>query len=153
MARSLKEAIDAWNKTTQTWLRRIAYERASKYRTLATYTLSAIWHGFYPGYYITFLSGALFSHAARVVRRRVREKFQSTSNLSFVYDIITFVFTTVIISYTTFPFVLLDLKVCLRIYTRLYFYGHILALLAIILLPSLLPASGKSSKTKAKALQ
>lgn len=37
------------------------------YRTYATYILSAIWHGFYPGYYFTFLGGALTTNAARIV--------------------------------------------------------------------------------------
>lgn len=44
------------------------YERASpKYNTVMTYTLSAFWHGFYPGYYVTFLTGALFTNSARMV--------------------------------------------------------------------------------------
>jgi len=44
------------------------YERASpKYNTVMTYTLSAFWHGFYPGYYVTFLTGSLFTNSARMV--------------------------------------------------------------------------------------
>lgn len=49
------------------WLRFIAYDRAPSHKTFWTYVLSALWHGFYPGYYFTFLGGAIFTLAARSV--------------------------------------------------------------------------------------
>lgn len=53
---------------TNKWLRMIVYERVpKKYGTLLTFSLSALWHGFYPGYYVTFISGALIVTAARTV--------------------------------------------------------------------------------------
>ena len=63
---SLKESLDHWNIGTGKWLRYIIYERAHvKVRTVLTYGVSAFWHGFYPGYYMTFMTGALFTTAAR----------------------------------------------------------------------------------------
>lgn len=54
---------------TNLWLRLIVYERVpKKYGTLLTFSLSALWHGFYPGYYLTFISGSLIVTAARTVR-------------------------------------------------------------------------------------
>lgn len=53
---------------TNRWLRNIVYERVpKKYGTILTFGLSALWHGFYPGYYLTFASGALIVMAARIV--------------------------------------------------------------------------------------
>lgn len=52
---------------TNRWLRMIVYDRVNKYATVLTYGLSALWHGFYPVYYLTFASGALFTFAARTV--------------------------------------------------------------------------------------
>lgn len=53
---------------TNQWLRMIVYERVpKKYGTMLTFSLSALWHGFYAGYYITFASGALIVEAARTV--------------------------------------------------------------------------------------
>jgi len=50
MATSFKETLDNWNKTTMYWLRRVAYDRVPKnYRTISTYLLSAMWHGFSVG--------------------------------------------------------------------------------------------------------
>ena len=64
---SLRDSIEQWNKGTTRWLRMIVYERAPRFRTVLTYALSALWHGFYPGYYLTFMSGALFTFASRSV--------------------------------------------------------------------------------------
>lgn len=46
---------------------RVCYERASFSPTIQTFILSAIWHGVYPGYYLTFLTGVLMTLAARTV--------------------------------------------------------------------------------------
>lgn len=131
---NLREAIHAWNQTTQCWLRRTAYERAPrKLSVLATYLLSAVWHGFYPGYYMTFLGGAFFTHAARNGRRLVRPIFQRGKILPRVYDIITFILTRLTIAYVAFPFVILDFHNNYEIYRSLYFSLHALALGGVFL--------------------
>ena len=131
---SLREAILAWNKTTQSWLRRSAYERVSrKFSVLATYMLSAVWHGFYPGYYMTFLGGALFTHSARGGRRVIRPLFQRGTILPKVYDVITFILTRLTIAYAAFPFVILDFRNNCEIYKSLYFSIHILAIGGVLL--------------------
>ncbi|CAH3196030.1 unnamed protein product [Porites evermanni] len=65
-ATNIKMACDNWNISTALWLRRIVYERCSRHRTLAVFIMSSVWHGFYPGYYMMFLSIALFIEAARM---------------------------------------------------------------------------------------
>ncbi|KAK7070259.1 Lysophospholipid acyltransferase 1 [Halocaridina rubra] len=64
---NLRESLEAWNCGTMKWLRFMVYERAIMQKTLFTYMLSSIWHGFYPGYYVTFVSGAFFTIVARYV--------------------------------------------------------------------------------------
>lgn len=131
---NFREAIHAWNRTTQNWLRRTAYERApKKYSVMATYLLSAVWHGFYPGYYMTFLGGALFTYASRYARHIIRPRFQKGRVLPKVYDIITFILTRLSIAYVAFPFVILDFHNSLAIYKSLYFSIHILALGGLVL--------------------
>ena len=46
---------------------RVCYERASLSPIIQTFFLSAIWHGVYPGYYLTFLTGVLMTLVARAV--------------------------------------------------------------------------------------
>lgn len=68
LATNLRDAISSWNLGTNRWLRLVVYERVpKKYGTLLTFSLSALWHGFYAGYYLTFVSGALIVTAARSV--------------------------------------------------------------------------------------
>lgn len=69
LSTSLKVNIDSWNILTTHWLRHSVYERVSPaIGTWVVFMVSAFWHGFYPGYYIAFLSAALFTTAARKVR-------------------------------------------------------------------------------------
>ena len=70
---NMKESLDCWNIGTMKWLRHVVYERAGKNtRTGLVYVTSAFWHGFYPGYYITFISGALFTY--EIGRASCRER-------------------------------------------------------------------------------
>lgn len=66
-ADTFREAVAKWNPGTGQWLRLSVYTRAKSAKLIKTYALSAIWHGFYPGYYLTFATGALFTLAARKV--------------------------------------------------------------------------------------
>lgn len=131
---SMRDAILAWNKTTQVWLRRTAHDRVpKKYSVIATYALSAVWHGFYPGYYMTFLSGALFTMAARQGRRVVGPIFRKGKILPAVYSIITFILTRLTIAYCAFPFVVLDFQGSYDLYRSMYFSLHILGVMGVLL--------------------
>lgn len=46
---------------------RVCYERCPINPTAATFMLSAMWHGVYPGYYLTFVTGIAMTMAARAV--------------------------------------------------------------------------------------
>lgn len=68
LATNIRDAINNWNCGTNRWLRTIVYERVPKqYGTILTFSLSAVWHGFYPGYYLTFATGAVMVTSARFV--------------------------------------------------------------------------------------
>lgn len=136
---SLRELLIAWNKSTQTWLRTVSYERVPRHRTLLTFVLSAMWHGFYPGYYLTFGSGTIFTLAARAVRRSVRPLFQGSKQARRTYDLLTCLVTRVAVAYLVFPFLLLDFRTSFRVYCHFWFVGHLLCLLAIYAVPRLLP--------------
>ncbi|KAF2885530.1 hypothetical protein ILUMI_20680 [Ignelater luminosus] len=136
---SMRESIEAWNIGTNRWLRMLVYERVNKYSTILTYALSAVWHGFYPGYYLTFASGALFTFAARTMRRTIRDYFTYSSKVKFMYDVVTCIITRLVMAYITFTFVLLEFWPSIRLYLHMYLCLHILALLALILVPHLVP--------------
>ncbi|XP_017868066.1 PREDICTED: lysophospholipid acyltransferase 1 [Drosophila arizonae] len=135
-ASNMRDAINNWNCGTNRWLRTLVYERVpKKYGTLLTFALSAVWHGFYPGYYLTFATGALMVTAGRTARRMLRYRFQSTQFTRMFYDILTCITTRIVMGYTTFPFVMLEFMGSIKLYLRFYLCLHIISLVTIFILP------------------
>lgn len=67
-AENPRSLLASWNISTNRWLRYYVYERLStggSAATLATFVVSAVWHGFYAGYYLTFISGSIITSLAR----------------------------------------------------------------------------------------
>ncbi|KAL7874808.1 hypothetical protein SRHO_G00057780 [Serrasalmus rhombeus] len=144
-ATSYKAFIDNWNIQTGVWLKNVCYDRVPYYQTPLTFVLSALWHGVYPGYYFTFLTGIPVTLAARAVRRNFRQYFLGSPTVKFAYDVVTWLATHLAICYTVAPFTLLAMEPTLEYYRSMYFYVHIISILAIIVLPSR-PRSTKPEK-------
>ena len=49
----------------------IVYERVSHNKVAVTYVTSAVWHGFYPGYYLFALASLPYNLAERKVRAHI----------------------------------------------------------------------------------
>ncbi|MGH0149469.1 UNVERIFIED_CONTAM: hypothetical protein FKN15_046245 [Acipenser sinensis] len=96
--------------------KKVCYERCPYNPTAATFLLSAIWHGVYPGYYLTFLTGIVMTKTARAIRHNVRQYFLGSSTHKLIYDVITGAGTQIAISYTVVPFVLLSVPPSLKFY-------------------------------------
>lgn len=62
-------------------LLRVCYERCPVNPTAATFLLSAMWHGVYPGYYLTFVTGIAMTMAARAVSTHAAGQEWLTSDL------------------------------------------------------------------------
>ncbi|XP_028293569.1 membrane-bound O-acyltransferase domain-containing protein 2 isoform X3 [Gouania willdenowi] len=134
-ATSFKLFLDNWNIQTAQWLKRVCYERCPINPTAATFLLSAMWHGVYPGYYLTFVTGIGMTMAARAIRHNIRPHFLVSDVHKRVYDVITWAATQVAISYTVVPFVLLTVGPSLKFYRSWYFCLHLLCLLVVLVLP------------------
>ncbi|XP_022650145.1 lysophospholipid acyltransferase 1-like [Varroa destructor] len=146
-APSLKVILDNWNVSTQRWLKHVCYDRRTPYKTGMTFLLSALWHGFYPGYFLAFMTCSLFVMASRRVRRSLRPLLVHGPVSQFFYDLLTFCFSTSFLAYTTAPFVLLQFSKAIHIWREVFFYGHVLALAAIVL-SMVLPFVRKSRGTQ-----
>ncbi|KAL0841242.1 hypothetical protein ABMA28_014971 [Loxostege sticticalis] len=142
-AQNFRMGLASWNKNTNAWLRSVAYERGgAAWRTARVYALSALWHGFHPGYYLTFFAGGIFTVAARRVRAVVRPLFLGSRPIKMFYDLVTLVTTRVAMTYATVPFVLLHLEPSLAFYGKLYYSLHFIAIGALFL-----PGNGKGSSS------
>lgn len=71
-AQNVKGYLENWNKNTSHWLRHYVYLRVTPkgkkpgfWATLITFFTSALWHGFYPGYYMTFILASFVQTAAK----------------------------------------------------------------------------------------
>ncbi|XP_029426522.1 lysophospholipid acyltransferase 1 isoform X3 [Nannospalax galili] len=115
-ATSFKMYLENWNIQTSTWLKCVCYERVPQYPTVLTFVLSALWHGVYPGYYFTFLTGVPVTLAARAVRSNFRHRFLSSKALKCVYDVVTWAATQLAVSYIAAPFVLLAVEPTISLY-------------------------------------
>ncbi|CAH8845923.1 unnamed protein product [Trichobilharzia szidati] len=129
----LKDVVDAWNISTTRWLRETFYDRLpTAYRTILVFIISAFWHGFYPGYYIMFLSFALFTTVSRIWRRHCRVYFRKTPLSIHFYDIFTMIITNFIINYGQAPFHLLDFYASVKFLSLFYFIPHLIAFIILI---------------------
>uniref|UniRef100_A0A8C9VPU6 Membrane bound O-acyltransferase domain containing 1 n=1 Tax=Scleropages formosus TaxID=113540 RepID=A0A8C9VPU6_SCLFO len=131
-ATSFKTFIDNWNIQTGVWLKCVCYDRAPCYRTALTFILSALWHGVYPGYYFTFITGIPITMAARIVRRNFRPYFVSSPVLKFGYDVTTWAATQLSITYTVMPFLVLAVEPTVRFYRSMYFHIHVISIAIVI---------------------
>lgn len=71
-AQNTRAYLENWNMKTNLWLRHYVYLRVTPrgkkpgFRaSLATFTTSALWHGFYPGYYLTFVLASFIQTVAK----------------------------------------------------------------------------------------
>jgi lysophospholipid acyltransferase len=71
-AQNSRAYLENWNINTNKWLRNYVYLRVTPkgrkpgFRaSLATFGTSAFWHGFYPGYYLSFVFAAFIQTAAK----------------------------------------------------------------------------------------
>lgn len=131
----------------------VVFERVPKrYGTVLTFSLSALWHGFYPGYYMTFATGAFIVMAARVARKLFREPFQDTAFKRIFYDILTCLVTRVFMGYATFPFVLLEFKASLRMYLNVFMCLHLVGLITVFILTKFVPRGERKRSSVATAV-
>jgi lysophospholipid acyltransferase len=85
LAQNPRGYLSGWNMNTNNWLRNYVYLRVTPrgrkpgFRaSLITFGTSALWHGFYPGYYLSFVLASLVQTAAK----RKKDAFRVFSHRS-----------------------------------------------------------------------
>ncbi|XP_050576179.1 lysophospholipid acyltransferase 6 isoform X1 [Bombus affinis] len=155
MSLNMRDSIEHWNKGTNRWLRSIVYERTQYNKLVFTYALSALWHGFYPGYYLTFANGAFFTMVSRITRRNIRPYFLGSKGMKFLYDALTFTTTRFLMAYMTFSFILLEFIPSVKMYLYVYLIPHIIGLTLLVIAPRLpkIPSHKKVTEKESKTSQ
>ncbi|KAM3459826.1 hypothetical protein MY5147_001426 [Beauveria neobassiana] len=142
-AQNPRAYLGGWNMNTNHWLRNYVYLRVTPrgkkpgFRaSMITFATSALWHGFYPGYYLTFILASLIQTAAKNFRRHVRPFFleantgEPTKNKKY-YDLASFFITQVTFSFATMPFLVLSFRGSLLAWSRVYFYALVWTLTSL----------------------
>lgn len=141
-SQSLRTSSQNWNKTTNLWLRRYVYDRAPPSVSLYfTYLVSAFWHGFYPGYYMFFLSVAAATMVHRQVRRTIRPRFMKEDGKSpgpykGLYDVLSAIATSMTLNYFIMSFVMLAADLSIAAFRGFNFYGHWALLASLVVFNS-----------------
>ncbi|KAL5014016.1 hypothetical protein ScPMuIL_008286 [Solemya velum] len=152
-AMSTKTFIENWNIQTTVWLRLVCYDRVPVLKTLLTFMLSGLWHGFYPGYYFTFLFGTFCTAAGRKVHRNIRPLFLEPEKKKLVYDIVTWFCTQLTIAYLAVPFTILYTQTTLDFYNSFYWCFHIAVISISLVIPNLPRKSAENTSEVTKSLK
>ena len=133
-----------WNKKTSLWLTRYTYIRSNG-SLLAVYGLSAFWHGFYPGYYLFFLSVPLLTICERLGKKKISPYFSDEKWSP--HGVACIMATSMCANYMVSSFIFLALDRSWNNWKSHYFFGHI-ACIAFYLIVQQFPTPKKKEKTQ-----
>ncbi|KAK4044054.1 MBOAT, membrane-bound O-acyltransferase family-domain-containing protein [Parachaetomium inaequale] len=164
-AQNTRGYLESWNINTNKWLRNYIYLRVTPrgkkpgFRaSLATFTTSAFWHGFYPGYYLSFVLASFIQTVAKNMRRIFRPFFLDPRTGADLpskkfYDVASWFTTQLTFSFAVAPFLLLSFSDSLLAWSRVYYYAIIgtLTLMAFFASPAKKFLKNKMEKRNADA--
>lgn len=122
--------IGEWNVCTNRWLHTYIYQRLGRNfkANLSTYLVSAFWHGFYPGYYISFISGALYTALTKLIYKSFTWPLPQKYRRPLLY-----IPNYLLANYFAAPFALQTFSDSFKFCRALYFYGHIVLVLSFLI--------------------
>jgi lysophospholipid acyltransferase len=151
-AQNNRELLEAWNQNTNKWLKNYVYLRVTPlgkkpgFRSgMATFITSAVWHGFYPGYYLTFISAGLVQTCGKCIavqcrtdvdyRRHLRPFFldpdlTTPTKYKKYYDFVCWVVIISTYNYIVQPFIILTIWDSLRLWGRLKVFSQSIKLIS-----------------------
>eukprot|EP00904_Undaria_pinnatifida_P005433 jgi/Undpi1/2019/HiC_scaffold_12.g05405.m1 len=135
----------AWNKRTQGWLERYVYMRTGN-SLVATYFVSAFWHGFYPGYYLFFMSLPVVTAVSRELKKKVSPYVPTEGAIGAAYHVLCVCVVSLTVNYLVIPFQILGLPESLEIWGTFYFGVHAISL-ALYVVCMVVPAKKIAKKT------
>ncbi|XP_038970617.1 lysophospholipid acyltransferase 1-like [Phoenix dactylifera] len=144
-----------WNIQVSTWLRYYVYERLIQkgkkpgfLQLLATQTVSAVWHGLYPGYMIFFVQSALMIAGSRVIYRWQQAISPRNTLLRKIMAFTNFAYTLLVLNYSCIGFLVLSMQETVAAYRSVYFVGTIVPIVIILLGHIIKPARPVRPKTQ-----
>lgn len=138
----VKDFLSNWNISAHNWLKYYVFLRqlenntkASSFNfraTFITFLNSAIWHGFYPGYYIFFAGAGFMDYHSKLAETVLFPYFQWLP--IFVIRALAYLWCYIGSAYFAIGFCLLSVEKFHKVYLSMYYYYHILLLGSLMLL-------------------
>ncbi|KAK9053163.1 hypothetical protein SSX86_029794 [Deinandra increscens subsp. villosa] len=156
-AKSAVEIPLVWNIHVSTWLRHYVYDRLVQrrrrpgfFQLLATQTVSAVWHGLYPGYIIFFVQSALMISGSKAIYRWQQTVSSDKRMFKKMIMLSNFAYTVLVLTYSSIGFMVLDLDESISAFESVYYIGTVVPvvfiLLGIIFKPK--PVTSRARKNK-----
>ncbi|XP_029043470.1 lysophospholipid acyltransferase 7 [Osmia bicornis bicornis] len=137
---SVRTAMKAWNGCIQYWMGVYVYKRfpVKCLRTIVTLTLSAVWHGWAPGYFFCICQIPLFMLTDDIAMKFYNQSEENSLAKKAWYMLLWYEKTTCM-AYLGVSFLLLGFRDTMHYYRVVYFSGHIVALLLYVTVLCLKP--------------
>ncbi|KAK2664657.1 hypothetical protein Ddye_003231 [Dipteronia dyeriana] len=157
-ANSAVEIPLVWNIQVSTWLRHYVYDRLVQkgkkpgfFQLLATQTVSAVWHGLYPGYLIFFVQSAMMIAGSRVIYRWQQTLPPKMAIAKKIMGLMNFAYTILVLNYSCVGFMVLSMHETIASYGSVYYIGTVIPIVLILLSYVIKPA--KPARSKAQKAQ
>lgn len=154
-APNIQTCSRVWNKRTQGWLERYTYQRTGN-SLFATYFISALWHGLYPGFFMMFLTVPIMTNIERLMRAKINplivpgydafkpETYPKTA-LAYIYWGVCVFFAVNALNYAAMTFGMGSFERCNTALSSYKYLGHIIFVVLYILL-EIFPSPKKPKK-------
>lgn len=99
--------------------------------TYGTYIVSALWHGFYSGYYLTFVTGAYQVVVERHCKKYLFAYFTPNADFNaWHWRLAGWVYAQLMLAYCSLPFITLYWLPSVRVWMSVWAFGHVWLLAA-----------------------
>lgn len=134
----VKEFLANWNMSYQKWLKYYVYLRilpndrggSVNFAAFITFIVSAIWHGFYPGFMHFFFMLFLCQYHSWLCKEVLAPRVAWIPNL--LQNLFIYIFCYLYCAYYALSFVLLHASEFHKVYLEMGYLGHILMLTSIV---------------------
>jgi len=151
LAVNIQDLQKSWNKRTQSWLANYFFFRFPQtysMNMMVTYFVSALWHGLYPGYFISFMTVPILDVIQKATRAKLNKYFELPASVDAngkpsvkyhpIWTLICFIGTLIGMNWALLFFNLYSWSRCKQAFEAFYYYPHMLFIGVAVVL-TLLP--------------
>ncbi|XP_011310278.1 lysophospholipid acyltransferase 7 [Fopius arisanus] len=122
----VRHAMKSWNITVQYWMAAYVYKQfpSKTLRTAATFTISAVWHGWAFGYYVSLLSLIFFLPVEDLYVKFYHQSEENSFKKNGLWALLYFLRFSCM-SYLGIGFQLLEYDNTVYYFTNIYAAGHV----------------------------